>query len=542
MTDREEKRKGFGVSAARLCLAAAVLGLIGCSAGQQGQLEETAQNTGNAPQRSTREETVSQTVAEETESEFETQVTERTLDFPFGEDMGEETENWSLVLHTEENGRGNVTHSLRLYDDMANLMQELDCPLDSERLTVRFDQLADFENRWYDQYADVEIFASDAAKTGAEGFLYIWSGSESAFEEEPIKIPWYEEAGDGYYVVRRVEDKRESKEIYYINGETREPVRMRSWELTWENDESRAARLRIEDCLEQTALYDGAVEQYAPTYLAHSDYYETLFRQDMYRLTDYRPEDKITVSNLLLADDSEWKTTDEPIQEYESREEFLAFCGFAGQKPYYQYYDALGRLELELYLDETAQRGCGFLYAYYRNFKLERVAECQGFLFEGIEQRTWEDDTYSRLIYDGGDAAAGENVTRITSADTADGRPLSYEVRCVTDTVQSLWAEGITSESADESLLSIDWLYRGDGSLYCREYSHNPIIFGTTAQVRRTYYDELERSVYRYEYITHGSLNSYYLYEGDAAGPKYGLTFDHDVSAPAVLAQFFRYE
>ena len=50
-------------------------------------------------------------------------------------------------------------------------------------------------------------------------------------------------------------------------------------------------------------------------------------------------------------------------------------------------------------------------------------------------------------------------------------------------------------------LLSIDWLYRGDGS-----------------------------------------LDSYYLYEEDAADPKYGLTFDHDASVPAVMVQLFRYE
>ncbi len=543
MAERQEKRKRFGLLTIRLCLTAALtLGLVGCSAGQQGTPKETAQETETAQQEAAREEDAQRAAAEEAEPESVSRVTERALDFPFREDLGKDTEGWSLMLCTEKSGQGNAAHSLRLYDEQGDLVQELDCPLDAGQLTARFDRLADFEGSWYDQYADVEIFASDAEETGEQGLLYVWNGSEGAFAEEPVGIPWYEEAWDGYYMVRRVEDKRESREICCINGETREPVRLRSWELTWENDESRAAWLRIEDCLEQAVLYDGEAEQYAPTYLAHSDYYETLFRQDMYRLTDYQPEDKIAVANLLLADDSAWKTTDEPLQEYESREEFLAFCGFAGKEPYYQYYDALGRLELELYLDETAQRGCGFLYAYYRNYALERVVECQGFLFEGIGQSVWEDDTYSRLVYDGGNAAECENVTRVTSADTADGRPLSYEVRGVTDTVQSLWAEGITSESADENLLSIDWLYRGDGSLYRREYSHNPMVFSTTAQVRTIYYDEHERPVYRYEYITHGSLDSYYLYEGDVAVPKYGLVFDHDASAPAVLAQLLSYE
>lgn len=59
-------------------------------------------------------------------------------------------------------------------------------------------------------------------------------------------------------------------------------------------------------------------------------------------------------------------------------------------------------------------------------------------------------------------------------------------------------------------------------------YHHDSLTFGTYMQSQDVYYDELGRPVCRYEYITHGSYESYFIYDGDKAQPKYGLILDQD--------------
>ena len=463
-------------------------------------------------------------------------VTEREIDFMFPYDL----EGWSLVLRTEKNMQGEITHSLIIYDGSGNVAQAFDCPIEAERLTFRFDGLADYECQLYDQWEDLEVFAEDAAKTGAQGLLYVWDSRINAFAEEPIEIPYYTEARSGYYMVEQAEENRELKNIYYINVKTGEPVKLRDWELSWENGGQRTAWLRIEDCLEQAVIYEGEVEQYAPAYPVHKDYYDELLWQYMYRLYDYQPQEKITVSNMALSGKDEWDLTDYPPKEYESKDAVLSECGFKGKEPYYQYYDMLGRLELEMYLDEETGKGCGFLYSFNFNYALERIVSCYGFMFNGVQTKEWEDDTYSLLAYDGIDAAKLEDVTQVSCDYKDDGKLLSYEVRGVTDYADIIWNEQIHEESADESLLSIKWFYREDGTLYRRDYWHNSRVFGTSAQMQMTYYDELGRAAYRKEYITHGMVYYYYIYEGTGAKPKYCLMADEDLGEYYITMAVFQ--
>ncbi len=237
--------------------------------------------------------------------------------------------------------------------------------------------------------------------------------------------------------------------------------------------------------------------------------------------SDAQPEGKIKVSNMILGENGEWDFAEYPLKEYEDKLAVLAECGFAKKEPYYQYYDESERLNMELYLDEAAKKGCGFFYGY-------NSLPFSGFIFDGMQAMEWDDSTYSTLTFDGIDAATLENVTQVSSDYTDDGRLLSYEVRGVTDYAEVCQAEGIEPQSADETLLSINWFYREDGTLCRRDYYHNSRAFVTTAQIQTTYYDELGRAAYREEYITHGMVYYYYIYEGADTEPKYCLTADNN--------------
>ncbi len=76
------------------------------------------------------------------------------------------------------------------------------------------------------------------------------------------------------------------------------------------------------------------------------------------------------------------------------------------------------------------------------------------------------------------------------------------------------------------SLLSMDYIYRDDGTLYHREYQHYPKFFGSTSQTKSGDYDERGRLIYQESYITHGAVDAYYLYEGDHMEPQYHLILD----------------
>lgn len=80
------------------------------------------------------------------------------------------------------------------------------------------------------------------------------------------------------------------------------------------------------------------------------------------------------------------------------------------------------------------------------------------------------------------------------------------------------------------SLLSLDYIYRDDGTLYHREYHHYQKFFSSTGQSEDGDYDKQGRLVYRYSYITHGAMDEYYIYNGNHKEPKYRLFLDWGAS------------
>lgn len=439
----------------------------------------------------------------ETQEETITASEKIAYPFPYGK------EDWRLELYTEETAEEKA-YRIRVYDEQGALLQDLPCNIEADSLKFRFGELY--------TYADLAVFPEDAQTAGAEGLLFLWDHETDRFVKEPIAIPWYNQGyGDGTFLVTDQQENTEERTLCYISRGAGQMVELRKWTLT-------KGKLRIWDCLEKMTLYNGDVEWDENGELANEEYYEDLFSQRLKRPWDVSAYEGIPTAIVRSDGEDDWSFE---TKDYESREELLTDCDFLDAEPFYQYYDRMHNLELELYLDEKAGRGCGFCYSYEYNNALEKIVQCYGFSFEGINSTVWKDDTYSVLAGEGEDAGELEGVTQVNYGYTDDGKLSSYEVKGITGLLDAAREEGIETPE-DDIVVSMTWVYRGDETLYCKYYHHDPMTFGTWGQNRHIYYDEMGRPVYRYEYITHGSYESYYIYSGKAKRPKYGLRLDRN--------------
>lgn len=77
-----------------------------------------------------------------------------------------------------------------------------------------------------------------------------------------------------------------------------------------------------------------------------------------------------------------------------------------------------------------------------------------------------------------------------------------------------------------------EYTYDERGVLRVRYWARNSWIneTGTTNSSIWSYFDELGRVIYERSYITHGSMELYYFYEGESMIPAYGLFLDLDWS------------
>lgn len=433
---------------------------------------------------------------------------ETAVDYPFPYGI----EDWRLVL-CDENTTGEAnSYSFRLYDGDENLLQEFPCSLEADELIFRYDSI-------YNYREDLAVFPADAAAEHTEGLLFEWDYSEHRFVEEPIVIPWYEKAGGYTFLVTDNKDNVETHTIYCINQKNRQPIELRTWTLSRSENEEDTAKLYIWDCLEEAVIYDGKVRFNKIGQLVNDDYYQDMFWKDMNRPWDITADTEIPT--VKYGEDG--KIGFETMT-YESREALLADCGFQGAEPFYQYYDRFQNLELELYFDENEEKCCGFGYSHGFNYDLEKVVSCYGFIYEGVNIRKWEDDSFSILTCDGIDARNHKDITQVIYEYTDDAKLSSYEVRGITELTEAAWYEGI--EVSDDMLLSIEWVYYNDGTLYRKYYYHNSMEFSTFDQSQHIYYDEMGRPVYRYEYITHGHIDNYYIYDGENDKPGYCILLD----------------
>lgn len=204
--------------------------------------------------------------------------------------------------------------------------------------------------------------------------------------------------------------------------------------------------------------------------------------------------------------------------EYADKEEFLEAMGFAGEEPFYACNgDMWGHAALELYYDESSGRGCGLSYAYNMSYEGELMPEAvYGWSFDHVGHDEFVHDPYLLEMIGGGTGKSFQDYTETYQYRT-DGR------------LRRFLTEGMMdheSGAAMTTLLELRYEYRDDGSLAYLHYYHNHLVRSSTDMIINSYYDEQERLMYEYHYITHGSVEHYYIYQNGSSRPAYCLILD----------------
>lgn len=406
------------------------------------------------------------------------------MDFPF-----EKPKEYSLTLAPQENEEG--SGELRLYDKEGEVLQRIAYGVFTE---------PDYYVLCKNDRRNLVLFPD---KESSAGRFLEWDGSR--FLELGTDIKRGQTPSSDDLLLTEETASKLTREIYRPHRNDREAEVIRSYTLQKETGE-----LEIWDCLDKKSLFHDTVsldDEGAPI---NKEYYEVLFTEGLYFWEGEAEEGTVPVDLRL-------KSSDEIDTEYESREAFLSDYGFTGSDPTYEYYDSLGNLRLEVYRDEDIDLFCGIVYRYYYNSEKQKVAALSGFVVDDIKEGEWEDDTYS--IMSSIDSYGYEEKVEFTS----DERP-KYFLATSRDEIESDDGEIVTMMV---TMMEIDYIYRDDGTLYQRDYRHNPRRFSTYRQSESSLYDEKERLVFEDAYITHGILQDYYVYLDEGNKPAYHIELDY---------------
>lgn len=177
-------------------------------------------------------------------------------------------------------------------------------------------------------------------------------------------------------------------------------------------------------------------------------------------------------------------------------------------KPFFEYYDEDGALQLELFYDMAKGEGVGIYNG------------GEAFPVGAAEKAAWKDHKFSpQTEYRDAESLAECTFYR------------SYNEKGQLTHIDSY-------ETLDYAVVDIHFIYRANGTLKQKNCSYHPARFGTTRDSERCYYDSKERLVYVNAYVTHGYIEDYYIYEGSSKTPSYRLTVDH---GPAYAQEFVKY-
>ena len=465
--------------------------------------------------------------AEETDqmpSEEELLPSGIVIDFPFPWTQNEFYEDAVLILVCVDESAG--TYELRLYDKDKNMVQQIPCGKLTEPVSFFYDDLAS------DYYADLEIF-SDGSQSG---LLFVSDygaiNNGKLFWNEAVEIPVYDECASGGFLVFEENEICRTETLYHINKGNKSLVEVRRLTLQKED-----AALEIWNCLDERSIFEGEISLQEDGSPINEEYYQYLFRKGVYYLRPASDDSTIPVwvsetekagesgeqNGFEWAQEVVWGNTGHQA-EYENRRTFLADFGFADKEPFYQYYDYIGNLKLELYLDEASGKVCGLIYGYTYNYQMEKQESAYGFAFDAVYQGEWETaDPYSlTTVFGSTGEDEGREYEEIIEY-TEDGKIDYYKSMAFVDWI------GPEEKEEKDTLLEINYIYWDDGTLYCRNYHHNSTVFETTSCSRDSYYDELGRVVYESSYITHGSVYEYYIYDDGGKEPKYYLYLDDNL-------------
>lgn len=493
---------------------------------------QVPENTASSTQKDEKQDSISANPPKDVAT-GSTPMQETVIDFPFPFGV-EEGCKLTLACMDEEGG----LYELRFYDKDGNLAQQLACGQLREPIRFAYDDLANTDY-WYD---DLEIFANGAKS----GLLFIPDHETieagGLFLEEAIEIPVYAEllGYPGIPCTFAENETQWEKVLYDIDVETKSTQPLRRMTLQKES-----GLLEIWDYLDKQNLYSGEAVLKEDGSLANPEYYHYLFSDSVYRISHHsETASKIPVW-FSYTDDKEEHTAEgreknrfEKIQEafwgnnghmaeYEDRETFLSDFGFAGQEPFYCYSDKNGNLQLELYLDEKTGCGCGLSHTYHYTGQQQKADSMYGFAFDTVSEGTWtpRDPFQLTNVYgETGKEAVEEYEERIDYRE--DGTLDTYQSFGIVD-----WLNEEMELPPDEKIwmVKIHYIFRDDGTLFYRDYSHNSRIFATTGQSCDSYYDALERPVYETAYITHGRLKYYYIYDDTGKEPAYQLCLDDNL-------------
>ncbi|MCM1186304.1 MAG: hypothetical protein NC251_06570 [Lachnoclostridium sp.] len=548
-----KKIKAFKIFKVFILCSISVLVLASCGLGRE---ETQTGQSGDAAQteKISQIENASQAGAKPSEeisaASNKSKLPEIPIDYPFGYGR----EGYTLTLVPEEsvdksmdseNGEAAAGgYEVRLCDEKGTVIQQFSCGNVGENPRFSYDDLV------YDSYADLQIFPSDenggyshgsysygsySYGSYSYGLLFAYDWQEHKFSEDALEIPVYDECRNGNMLISEENEDSITQSIYQISQYNGKCILLRQW-----SQQKDTGLLTIKDCLAGKNMFEGKAALNEDGALVNDKYYQTLFWQNISYLLDssvYPKED--SVIRIFIDGEDYTKSAKDPnlkgfenvrkeafgddnLGEYPDRQTLLEDFGVWGTKAFYEYYDAFGNLQLELYFDPATEKGCGIRHTYYYTDASEKLETLYGFAFNSTYPVKWEEeDAFSTKSYEGTDGADSVKDYEEQMEYRQDGKPDSFYSQGVVG-----W---LSEEEEPMMVISIDWVYREDGSLYYRDYNHNSYIFGTSCLYIRGYYDKAGRTLFERSYITHGSIEDYYIYTGDGKKPAYRLNLDDNL-------------
>lgn len=187
--------------------------------------------------------------------------------------------------------------------------------------------------------------------------------------------------------------------------------------------------------------------------------------------------------------------------------------------PFYEYAGLDGRPQLTLWYDTAAETGVGIRYRYSE----DREPVLYGFGFQGASPAEggqwyrWEEDLTAPP------EAVPQGVEDVEEEQTYD------EAGRLTAFSSSGRLEEPEQEAERVWIYHVKWTYGEDGALLGGSSGQNSMLFGTTGSFREFFCDEAGRLCYERACITHGSLDYYYIYEGQNTVPALCLCLDDNL-------------
>ncbi|MCM1325508.1 MAG: hypothetical protein NC094_00210 [Bacteroidales bacterium] len=528
----DKKIKAFKIFKVFLLCSISALFLASCGSekegAQTGQSGGTSQTENASPSGAEASEEVS---IVSNESKFP----EIPIDYPFRYGMEgytltlvpEESVDKSMDSESGESAAGG--YEVRFCDEKGTVIQQFPCGRVGENPRFSCDDLID------DTYNDLQIFPSDEDGGYSHGLLFVYDWQEHKFSEDALEIPVYDECRNGNMLISEENEDSITQSIYQISRYNGKCILLRQWRR-----QKTSGLLTIKDCLAGKNIFEGETTLNEDGTLANDKYYQNLFWQNLSYLLDssvYPKED--SAIRMFIDGEDYTKSAQDPnlkgfenvrkeafgddnLAEYPDRQTLLEDFGVWGTKAFYEYYDALGNLQLELYFDPATEKGCGIRHKYYYTDASEKLETLYGFAFNSTYPMKWEEeDAFSTKSYEGTDGADSVKDYEEQMEYRQDGKPDSFYSQGIVD-----W---LSEAEEPMMVLSIDWVYRDDGSLYYRNYNHNSYIFGTSCLYIRGYYDKAGRTLFERSYITHGSIEDYYIYTDDGKKPTYCLNLDDNL-------------